>query len=124
MSTFLNDVNPDLQDTLAHFGVKGMKWGVKRAQRKERNQQIKTARRNIRDKENDLMDTVRKADKAKTAGERAKLDKLATKKAKDLFDDPDQLTASRMTSGEKWINGIMITAAIGVAGAAGAAQHL
>lgn len=120
----LNEVNPSIEDVVRHFGTKGMKWGVRRQQRKERNSQIKTARKSVRAKEDEIISLDRQSRKAKTAGERTKLDKLSTKKAVDLFNSPDHTTAARMTSGEKWVNALMITAAIGVAGAAGAARHL
>lgn len=124
MSTFLNDVNPDLQDTLAHFGVKGMKWGVKRQQRKEKNQQIRDARQRIANKEAEIINLDRQANKASSTKERARLDKLSTKKAVDLFNSPDHATAARMTSGEKWVNGIMLGTTVAIVGAFGAAQHL
>jgi hypothetical protein len=118
----INDVNPPIEDVISHFGTKGMKWGVRRQQRKDRNAQIKTARRSIAAKEHEINNLDRQSRKAKTSAERSRLDKLATKKAADLFNHPDHLTASRMTSGEKWANGLLIGGSIAVAGAAGAAR--
>lgn len=112
------DEKPSLQE-LAHYGTKGMKWGVRRAQRKERNAQIKGARQRIASKQAEVHSLARQSSKAKTAAERARLDKLATKKAKELFESPDHLTASRMTSGEKWMTGVLLgtTVAVGAASA-------
>ena len=119
-----NAVNPPMEEFIEHFGTKGMKWGVRRQQRKERNTQIKTARKNIRKKEDEIHDLDKRARKSKSATERASLDKLATKKAAALFNSPDHATAARMTTGEKWVTGLLITGAIGVGGAAGATRHL
>jgi len=120
----LNDVNPPMEEYLEHSGVKGMKWGGRRQQRKERNTQIKTARKNVRRKEDEIISLDKQSRKAKTGAERSRLDTLSTKKAVDLFNSPDHTTAARLTSGEQWVNAVLITAAIGVAGAAGAARHL
>lgn len=112
----------ELGAQLEHFGTKGMKWGVRKQQRKDRNQQIKGARRNVANRQAEIDAIVRSANKTKDPAQRAKLDKLATKKAKELFEHPDQLTASRMTTGEKWTTGVLLGGAIGLAGASGAVR--
>jgi hypothetical protein len=139
VKTLLNEVNPPIEEVLQHFGTKGMKWGVRRdskfaekaariaksgSPRQQRNIQIKVARKNVRTRENEIIALDRASRKAKDPVQRQKLDALATKKAVELFNHPDNLTASRMTSGEKWVNGILITGAIGIAGAAAAAKTL
>ena len=124
MTILLNQTNPPFEEALQHFGTKGMKWGVRRQRRKEQNAQIKTARRNIATKTVEVDALVREAGKTKNTKERAKLDILATKKAVDLFNSPDHITAARMTSGEKWANGILLTAAVGLAGAGAVLRNL
>jgi hypothetical protein len=120
----MNEVNPSLEEYLEHHGVKGMKWGVRRQQRRERNAQIKTARKNVRAKEDEIIALDRKARKSKSASERARLDKISTKKASDLFNSPDHTTAARLTSGEKWTKAILIGTVITAGGAAGAVRSL
>jgi len=124
VTIILNDTNPPFEEALQHFGTKGMKWGVRRQKRKEQNRQIKDARRKIAGKEAEIDSLVRQANKTKSATERARLDKLANKKAIALFNNPDHITASRMTSGEKWANGLLLAGAVGLAGAAAAAKTL
>jgi len=124
VTILLNQTNPPFEEALQHFGTKGMKWGVRRQRRKEQNAQIKTARRNIATKTVEVDALVREAGKTKNTKERAKLDILATKKAVDLFNSPDHITAARMTSGEKWANGILLTAAVGLAGAGAVLRNL
>lgn len=124
MTIILNETNPPFEEALQHFGTKGMKWGVRRQKRKEQNAQIKTARRNIANREAEIDTLVRQANKSKSAPERARLDKLANRKAVALFNSPDHITAARMTSGEKWANGLLLTAAVGLAGATAAAKTL
>lgn len=106
-----------LDEALQHFGVKGMQWGVRREQRRGRNQQIKDARRRITTQTREINVIDRQARKAKTASERAKLDALSTKKASALFNSPDHTTANRMTTGEKFVMGLLLTGAVGVGAA-------
>lgn len=47
---FLNETNPPLDEALAHFGVKGMRWGQRRAAKAE----ARSAARINRDMEKDL----------------------------------------------------------------------
>ena len=115
MRSFGDEDKPSLEE-LAHHGVKGMKWGVRRQMRRERNQQIKTARRNISAKQHELHDIQRRANKTKSASERAKLDALSSKKAAELFNHPDQVTAARLTSGEKFTTALLIGGSAAVIG--------
>lgn len=92
-------------DFLEHYGVKGMRWG----QRKARNADIKSARRRIHrqtgkdwDKLGKLED---KALNAKTAAARdAATRKLTAEEQRQSIahlKNPDRATAMRMTTGEK-----------------------
>jgi hypothetical protein len=117
--SFGDEDKPSLEE-LAHHGVKGMKWGVRRQMRRERNQQIKTARRNIANRQAEIHAIERRANKTKSASERAKLDALSTKKAAELFNHPDQTTAARLTSGEKFTTALLIGGSAAVIGASGA----
>lgn len=111
-------------DYIAHFGVKGMKWGQRKAARRERNAQIKSARQRIATKESEIHAHVRAANKAKTTAERARHDRLATRKANELFNSPDHLTASRMTTGEKWTTGLLLGGGTALAVGANVARNL
>lgn len=141
MNKVYGATKPSLEDALEHHGVRGQKWGVRRAEklrahgqklqakaqnpknsnRTNRNLQIKIARTNVAARQHEIDQLTRAANKAKTPQERQKLDALATKKASALFNHPDQVTASRMTTGEKVVSGLLIGGSIAVAGAQGAA---
>lgn len=92
------DGKPSLSE-LAHYGVKGMKWGVRNAT----SEKIVTARRNLKNKKNDIVtahDTARKTTTKGTA-ERAAADKRVDAMVRDFNKDPDRVIAARMTRGEK-----------------------
>lgn len=133
---------PSLEDALEHHGVKGQKWGVRRAEklhaqgqklqakasnpknsnRKNKNLQIKLARNNVAARSHEINQLSRAADKAKTPQERRKYDAMAAKKTASLLNHPDSITATRMTTGEKVASAILIGGTVAAAGARGAAQ--
>lgn len=141
MNKIYGATKPSLEDALEHHGVKGQRWGVRRQEklhaqgqklqekaknpnnsnRKNRNLQIKIARTNVASRQIEIQRLARMSDKAKTPEERQKYDALATKKASALFNHPDTLTASRLTTGEKVTRGLLIAGTIAAVGANAAA---
>jgi hypothetical protein len=99
-----------IDEAMAHFGVKGMKWGVRK---QASTSDIKGARKrfgrkveDFHDQKRELRETTRRGTQARAAGEK-RLGKLEMK----LLQDPDRATAFRLTRGEKWI-----IAAVGAGG--------
>ena len=87
--------------SLAHYGVKGMKWGV----RKER---IKNARASVRSQKKAIR-------QAKKEGHVQRMSDLQKK----LRNDPDRITAGYMTRGEQIVGtivGSVLTSGIGLPG--------
>lgn len=84
---------------LAHHGVKGMKWGHRKASALE----IRTARSNLHDQKSDISAQAKKA-KAATGTKNASAEnkKLSDMKASFLA-NPDRVIAARMTRGEKFL---------------------
>ena len=84
-------------DELVHFGVKGMKWGVRKKVSKG---EIQDARLRIAQKNVELGMQRRAVKKASTseakASEKAKLSELKTA----FLKNPDRATALRLTKGE------------------------
>lgn len=109
----LHDEKPELNaDTLEHFGVKGMRWGVRN---KKTAGQIRTARRNVakaRLDYNDARDQYRAGTGKKTTVKNTRLAYL---------NHPDRATAARVTKGEVFIAALLISPA-GAAGLAAGSQ--
>lgn len=91
--------------TLAHYGVKGMKWGV----RKER---IKAARASVRSQVKDI----------KKAGEEGRHKQMSNLQAK-LENDPDRITAMYMTRGEQLVSVLVSSITTSGVGAPGALAY-
>jgi hypothetical protein len=120
-SLYFGEEKPPLSEVVEHYGVKGMKWGVRRNQAaldraagrkrttikervdKSRAKTIETkdARARVASKERQLnrqVDVVNLAEAGKKqADEYLKLEKMSV----DFMKDPDRSTALRLTAGEK-----------------------
>jgi len=97
-------------ETLAHFGVLGMKWGHRRS---ATGSEIVDARRRIQIKQQqaELVRSSRKSTKKGTP-ERAKQDVKLNQMKASFLKNPDRVIASRLTRGEKAI--VVMLAATGV----------
>lgn len=108
MIEYGNEVNPPLEDALAHYGVKGMKWGVRKASgSRPSGKDIMTARKNVKAGEKAIRSqkkVVRKTkDPNQKEAEKAKLGDLKSAHLKN----PDRLTALHMTKGEAVVNALL-----------------
>lgn len=115
MTVFVGEENKPSLDELAHYGVKGMKWGQKKA--RITGDDIRDARvrvydqtRQIRRTRKEIKKTTVKGSKEREAGQ-----KKVAKLEMALLKNPDRITASRMTRGEKFAAALIFTPA----GAAG-----
>lgn len=103
---------------LVHYGVKGMKWGVRKA---VSTREVYGARARLQVKQNEIADQKRNVRKAKSAtaktNQKTKLDKMKV----DFLNDPDRVTASRLSTGEKVVATIF-AGPVGI-GAAGVASY-
>lgn len=99
MTRILNEVNPPLDDALAHVGVKGMKWGVRK--KRATSDQIREARVKVRNQESQINKQASRVDNAKTAKSRAAAQKKHHEMSMSYLKSPDRETASRLTTGEK-----------------------
>jgi hypothetical protein len=115
MRVFSEDNKPSL-DELLHYGVKGMKWGV-------RKQTIVAARQRQAQRHREL---VRYDDQAQTAPN-AKAAKAAENKARkiavDLQTNDDRITAAHMTRGEQ-VASVLVAGPVGAAIVVGNKIHV
>lgn len=106
------------EEFLAHYGVKGMRWGHRKA--RPTSDDIHDARIRIAGKQQQLKKQTKAVKTAKKSGNASK-QAAAEKKLQDMKTDflknPDRVTASRLTKGEKWAVGILTvgTGPVGVA---------
>lgn len=90
------------EDSLAHYGVAGMKWGQTRA--KGSGSDIRAARFNVRKQQEKIADQAFALNQATKSGNTAKANAAAKKYVEmnaKLLKDPDRVLASRLTRGEK-----------------------
>lgn len=113
--TFLGQKKPDLLE-LEHHGTKGMHWGVRKSRdessprtpkaRKPTSREILDARGRTQARANRLSVLDDNVYLAKTEAGRAHAQKLLDKSANELLSHPDTKMAHKMTTGEKWLNGV------------------
>ena len=135
----------EFDDILAHYGVKGMRWGHTKAsdgsggsgvagnfKKKPTSDQVKVARENLQRQALDIR--AAKRDARTTTGkdtvERAIKNQEIRQMKADFLNNPDRITATYLTNGEKVVMGIMATAGAPIGGtgsvignAAGRAYH-
>lgn len=112
------------EDSLAHYGVKGMKWGKRK---KASFGEIQEARMRLDGKRGEYFGQKRKVKEAKkeakASGNTAKYDKQKAKLDKmkvDFMNNPDRVTATRMSNGETALRSVLTTPIGGLAARAGA----
>jgi len=107
-----------MEPELVHYGVKGMKWGVRKA---ASTREVYGARARLQVKQNEYASQKRTVRKTKTpkgkANQKAKLNKMKI----DFLNDPDRVTASRLSTGEKVV-ATLFAGPVGI-GAAGVASY-
>lgn len=107
---------------LSHYGVKGMRWGVRRGKnqtggsgqqsrkerRKEKDSQIEKAREIVRQKNIELESQAFKTYTAKTEKGRMAATKAYDRMSAELVNSPEYATANKMTSREKRVVGSVL----------------
>lgn len=92
----LGEVMTD-EDSLAHYGVKGMKWGQRT---KGSSYDIKKARERVFEGQGKLAEARREMKKTHKSNKPAAAEKYAQMKT-EFLKNPDRVLATRMTRGEK-----------------------
>ena len=108
-----------IDDFLAHYGVKGMRWGVRKDKEKTWQQEDRELRKKLKDQKftKDEILTARANQKVRAAAYQREVDKskrdpetglllytdAVHKVATDWSKSPDRYTANRKTAGEKFV---------------------
>lgn len=110
----------DADDFLAHYGIKGMKWGHHKSQtttsgepkqsRRQRRAANNSAIREARSRQSGRARAYEEAQAeffvARTNKGQAKAEEIMRRMEKDFFTHPDATTAAKLTSGEKLATGL------------------
>lgn len=105
----ITEDKPSLDDTLEHFGVKGMRWGVRQ---RARGPQIRAARRNVATaniKYEGARANLRAVKKTGSAAQVKAAEKNVAKQKMAFLNHPDRPTAARLTRGETIATAILFT---------------
>ena len=103
---YSNDFSEELDSGLEHYGVPGMRWGVRSGPRPS-NYEIKNAQREVRQLRKDAKSSIKDAYNAKSAGERKAAidrykkevsDKINSKQFKDTWGKANRQTRGQMTA--------------------------
>lgn len=115
-----NTSNLEREQALAHFGVPGMKWGVRRSNSsdgtnsnpkkppKPTTAEIKTARFNQAQRLRKTEEAHAELLVARGRKQTEKAEKEFLRRVSDLNNNPDFRTSQRMTTGEKVTTGILL----------------
>lgn len=102
--TFVGGEKPSLDD-LVHYGTKGMKWGVRKAN--PTTTEIRDARLRQRGRESRFDNAIIDLNLARTDRDVKSAVKRYNKAVTDLSTSEDAVTAQRLTKGEKWTLAIL-----------------
>lgn len=99
--TFVGQDKPDLDD-LAHFGVKGMRWGVRRGLTTAKDRQNLESRKTINKMtlQRDVS-AIKSVNPFSSKEKRAEMRSLTKQMQKDIKASPHLAPSIRMTAGEK-----------------------
>lgn len=114
-------MSEEVDEFLAHYGVKGMRWGVRKRSegggsseptRKERraqkNREIVTARSRQAARERNFQEAQAEFIVARTNKGQDRAERMMRQMEREYYTHPDAATAQRMTSGEKWATGLTL----------------
>jgi hypothetical protein len=105
--------NMTTEEALAHFGVKGMKWGVHKNSSggsAPSSTEVYKARSNLQKQAAGIQAARRDVRAAKRPETKAKRKEILKGKKVDFLKNPDRATAQRITKGDLALTGIIVAA--------------
>jgi len=100
----------EVDEFFAHHGVKGMHWGVRKAERAARDQSIRDARAKNVSRMVETNNQIVKLNLATTEKGKVAAVKAINQLQKDADESGDNKLAAQRTSGEKAASAVLITA--------------
>lgn len=107
----MSDTDMTPEEWLAHYGVKGMKWGQHKA---VTSTDIHNARARTASRQAEISRQIDKVNLAQPGKAQAKEAKKLDEMSLEFLKNPDRATALRLTRGEKVLNGIVAVGFPGV----------